>query len=53
MELLVSAPIGVPIEFVVGAIITKYWDGARGILDAVLVSFLFVAIIVTNTFPVR
>jgi len=45
--------IGVPIECVVGAIVIKYWEGARGIPDAVLVTILFIAMVLTNLFPVR
>lgn len=45
--------IGVPIECVVGAIVIKYWPGARDVPDAALVTMLFVAMIVTNLLPVR
>lgn len=45
--------IGVPIECVASAIVVKYWSGAQGISDAVLVTIFFVPMIIQNLFPVR
>lgn len=45
--------IGVPIECVVGALVVKYWPGAQSIPNIATATNLFLAMIVTNLFPVR